>query len=53
MYKNKVKEKDKKLQEWLCFLENSESKEVQDYMSKNENIKEANEKTFKELLTNF
>lgn len=43
MYKNRVKEKDKKLQEWLCFLENPESKEVQDYMSKNENIKEANE----------
>ena len=44
MYKNKVREKDKKLQEWLYFLENPESKEVQNYMSKNENMKEANEK---------
>ena len=44
MYKNKIGEKDKKLQEWLCFLENPESEEVQCYMEKNENMKEAKEK---------
>lgn len=44
MYKKEINEKDKKLQEWLCFLENPESEEVQVYMNKNENIKEASYK---------
>ena len=43
MYKEK-QARDKKLIEWLKFLENPESKEVQGYMKKNENIKEAREK---------
>lgn len=43
MYKEK-QARDKKLIEWLKFLENPESKEVQGYMKKNENMKEAREK---------
>ena len=43
MYKEK-QARDEKLIEWLKFLENPESKEVQGYMKKNENIKEAREK---------
>ena len=35
---------DEKLKEWLNFLENPESKEVQGYMKNNENMKEAREK---------
>lgn len=44
MRKNKVEGKDKKLQEWLCFLENPESNEVTGYMENNENMKKAKEK---------
>lgn len=43
MYKER-QERDEKLIEWLKFLENPESKEVQGYMKKNENMKEAREK---------
>lgn len=43
MYKEK-QARDEKLIEWLKFLVNPESKEVQGYMKKNENIKEAREK---------
>ena len=43
MYKEK-QEDEKKLIEWLKFLENPESKEVQRYMKNNENMKEAREK---------
>ena len=43
MYKEK-QDGDEKLIEWLKFLENPESKEVQGYMKKNENMKEAREK---------
>ena len=43
MYKRK-QEKDAKLIEWLEFLKNPESKEVQRYMKKNESMKEAREK---------
>ena len=43
MYKEK-QARDEKLIECLKFLENPESKEVQGYMKKNENIKEAREK---------
>lgn len=43
MYKDE-QERDKKLIQWLKFLENPESKEVQGYMEKNENMKEAKEK---------
>ena len=43
MYKEK-QARDEKLIEWLKFLENPESKEVQGYMKKNENMKEAREK---------
>ena len=42
--KNKANGKDKKLKEWLSFLENPESKEVTGYMEKNENMKKAKEK---------
>lgn len=35
---------DEKLKEWLNFLENPESKEVQGYMKRNENMKAAREK---------
>ena len=37
-------EKNVKLMEWLAFLENPESKEVQGYMKRNESMKEAGEK---------
>ena len=37
-------EKNVKLMEWLAFLENPESKEVQSYMKRNESMKEAGEK---------
>ena len=37
-------EGEKKLKEWLEFLENPDSKEVRSYMKKNENMKEAREK---------
>ncbi len=43
MYKEK-QARDEKLIECLKFLENPESKEVQGYMKKNENMKEAREK---------
>ena len=43
MYKEK-QARDEKLIEWLKFLVNPESKEVQGYMKKNENMKEAREK---------
>lgn len=43
MYKEK-QDGDEKLIEWLKFLKNPESKEVQGYMKKNENMKEAREK---------
>ena len=43
MYKGK-QENEEKLIEWLKFLENPESKEVQGYMKNNENMKEAREK---------
>ena len=43
MYKEK-QARDEKLIEWLKFLENPESNEVQGYMKKNENMKEAREK---------
>ena len=36
--------KEKKLKEWMDFLENPESKEVSSYMKNNENIKEAKDK---------
>ena len=36
--------KDKKLLEWLRFLNNPESKEVNNYMENNENMKKAKEK---------
>lgn len=42
--KGEVKGKDKKLKEWLSFLENPESKEVLGYMEKNENMKKAKER---------
>ena len=40
----KANGKDKKLLEWLSFLENPESKEVTGYMEKNENMKQARER---------
>ena len=40
----KANGKDKKLLEWLSFLENPESKEVTGYMEKNKNMKQAKEK---------
>ena len=43
MYKEK-QARDEKLIEWLKFLVNPESKEVQGYMKENENMKEAREK---------
>lgn len=42
--KGEVKGKDKKLKEWLSFLENPESEEVSCYMEKNENMKKAKER---------
>ena len=44
MYKEDVKGQEAKLKEWLHFLENPESKEVVNYMEKNNNMKEAKEK---------
>ena len=44
MYKLNAEGKEKKLIEWLYFLNNPESKEVQGYMEKNENMKQAKEK---------
>ena len=44
MRKRKANGKDKKLLEWLSFLENPESNEVISYMEKNENMKRAKEK---------
>lgn len=40
------KGKDKKLEKWMHFLENPESKEVQEYMKENENMKNAKEKLY-------
>ena len=44
MRKNKATGKDKKLLEWLSFLNNPESKEVASYMEHNESMKKAKEK---------
>ena len=44
MYNLNAEGKEKKLIEWLYFLNNPESKEVQGYMEKNENMKQAKEK---------
>ena len=44
MRKNRATGKDEKLLEWLSFLNNPESKEVTNYMKKNENMKKAKEK---------
>ena len=44
MRKRRANGKDKKLLEWLSFLENPESNEVISYMEKNENMKRAKEK---------
>ena len=44
MYREDVKGQEAKLKEWLHFLENPESKEVVNYMEKNDNMKEAKEK---------
>ena len=44
MRKNKATGKDKKLLEWLSFLNNPESKEVTNYMKNNESMKKAKEK---------
>lgn len=44
MRKNKATGKDKKLLEWLSFLNNPESKEVTSYMEHNESMKKAKEK---------
>ena len=44
MRKNKANGKDKKLLEWLSFLNNPESKEVTNYMKNNESMKKAKEK---------
>ena len=44
MRKNKATGKDKKLLEWLSFLNNPESKEVINYMKNNESMKKAKEK---------
>ena len=43
-YQFNAEGKEKRLIEWLNFLDNPESKEVQGYMKSNENIKEAKEK---------
>ena len=40
----RLTQKEKKLQEWLYFLENPESKEVASYMKSNNSIKEAKNK---------
>lgn len=44
MRRMKAEGKDVKLKEWLCFLENPESKEVLNYMENNKNMKKAKEK---------
>ena len=44
MRNNKATGKDKKLIEWLSFLNNPESKEVTNYMKNNESMKKAKEK---------
>ena len=44
MYREDVKGQEAKLKEWLHFLENPESKEVVNYMEKNDNMKEPKEK---------
>ena len=44
MRKNKATGKDKKLLEWLSFLNNPESKEVANYMKNNESMKKAKER---------
>ena len=44
MRKNRANGKDKKLLEWLSFLNNPESKEVTNYMKNNESMKKAKEK---------
>ena len=44
MRKNKATGKDKKLLEWLSFLNDPESKEVTSYMKNNESMKKAKEK---------
>ena len=44
MRNNTVGGKDKKLVEWLSFLNNPESKEVANYMKNNESMKKAKEK---------
>ena len=44
MRKNKATGKDKKLLEWLSFLNNPESEEVASYMKNNESMKKAKEK---------
>lgn len=44
VYKLKSTGKEKKLKEWLTFLDKPDSKEVSDYMKSNENIKQAKEK---------
>ena len=44
MYKLNVEGKEKKLVEWLYFLNNPESKEVHRYMEDNESMKQAKEK---------
>ena len=44
MRKRKANGKDKKLVEWLSFLNNPESKEVANYMKNNESMKKAKEK---------
>lgn len=44
VYELKSTGKEKKLKEWLTFLDNPDSKEVSNYMKSNENIKQAKEK---------
>ncbi len=44
VYELKSTGKEKKLKEWLTFLDNPDSKEVSNYMKSNENIKQAREK---------
>lgn len=44
VYELKSTGKEKKLKEWLTFLDNPDSKEVSNYMKSNDNIKQAKEK---------
>ena len=44
VHKLKATGKEKKLKEWISFLENPESKEVSIYMEKNESMKNAKDK---------